>query len=429
MRYGFTHGLALLTAVTAALAVAPCSAQLEGVLGAATRTEATKVHERIYQAAGFGNTFMVLTDDGNVIIDTSLRDTAEKHQKLLRKVSTAPIRYIIFTHAHEDHTTGAAFWKEPDTQVVAQRLFTEMRQYQDRLGEFFARRNAAQFGFDEEKLLEAVRGRRPRVEPTILFDDRHEFELGGTKFELYHTPGETYEHLTVWLPQYKAAFVGDNFYASFPNLYTLRGTRPRWALDYVDSLNKVLALKPEILLPSHGDPITGGDKVAAALSRYRDAIQYVHDATVRGMNDGKDVYTLMREIKLPPELDVGDAYGKVSWSVRGIYEGYVGWFDGDAATMYSEGPQEADVELVRLAGGADAVAKRAVALSEAGEPVRALRLTATALACEPGNEAAMKARAAALKALLARSRNSNERGWLANALRKIESKPPAAATQ
>ena len=118
-------------------------------------------------------------------------------------------------------------WKEAETQVVAQRQFVEMRQYQDRFGEFFARRNAAQFGFDEERAREAARNRRQRIEPSILFDEEYEFELGGTKFQLFHTPGETYDHLTVWLPQHKAAFVGDNFYASFPNIYTLRGTRPR----------------------------------------------------------------------------------------------------------------------------------------------------------------------------------------------------------
>ena len=89
----------------------------------------------------------------------------------------------------------------------------------------------------------------------------------------------------------------------------------------------MLALKPEIVLPSHGLPIKGHDQIVKRLTRYRDAIQYVHDATVQGMNDGKDVFTLMREIKLPAELDVGETYGKVSWSVRGIYEGYVGWFD------------------------------------------------------------------------------------------------------
>lgn len=401
-------------------------AQVEGILGAAARP-VQKVNDKIYLASGFGNTFLVVTDAGNVVIDTSLRDMAERHHKILREVSQAPTRYIIFTHAHEDHTTGASFWKEAGTQVVAQRLFTEMREYQDRLAGFFTRRNAAQFNFDESRLRDAMRQRQLRVEPTILFDETYEFELGGTKFELFHTPGETYEHLTVWMPDYKAAFVGDNFYASFPNMYTLRGTRPRWALDYINSLNKVLALKPEIVLPSHGDPVVGSEQVVTSLTRYRDAIQFVHDETVKGMNEGKDVYTLMREVKLPAELDVGDAYGKVSWSVRGIYEGYVGWFDGDPAMMYSASPTEADRELVKLAGGAAVVAKRAQELVEAGDHVQALRLAGVALAAEADHPEAAQARAAALKALLAKSRNSNERGWLNFGLRRLQ-KPAAATT-
>jgi alkyl sulfatase BDS1-like metallo-beta-lactamase superfamily hydrolase len=422
----FQARIAFVPAAMIVLLARPSYAQLEGVLGAANRP-AIKITSQIYQASGFGNTFMVITDAGNVIIDTSLQNMAQQHHKVLREVSQASTRYIIFTHAHEDHTSGAGLWKEADTQVVAQKMFTDMRQYQDRLAGFFTRRNAAQFGFDEQRLLEVIRTRAPPVEPTILFDDRYEFELGHTKFELLHTPGETYENLAVWLPQSKAVFVGDNFYASFPNIYTLRGTRPRWALDYVDSLNKVLALRPEILLPSHGDAIEGGERIKVALTRYRDAIQYVHDETVKGMNAGKDVYTIMQEVKLPADLDVGDAYGKVSWSVRGIYEGYVGWFDGDPANMYSESPRDADLELVRLAGGAAPVAKRAGELIDAGQHVQGLRLAGVALAAEPGNEAAAKARAAALKALLAKSRNSNERGWLGYGLRQLEKSPDNSA--
>ena len=288
-----------LVAIAVVLCATSSRGQVEGVLGAANGPP-IKVHDQIYAALGFGNTFLVRTEEGNVIIDTSLPDMAQRHHKALTEISPAPIRYIIFTHAHDDHTAGAGLWKQPDTQVVAQRLFVEMRAYQDRLAEFFARRNAAQFGFSEGRLRKAAQNRPPRVEPTTLFDEEFEFELGGTQFQLFHTPGETYEHLTVWMPQFKAAFVGDNFYASFPNMYTLRGTRPRWALDYIDSLNKVLALKPEIVLPSHGEPLVGADKAAAALTRYRDAIQYVHDETVKGMNAGKDVYTLMARSSCRP---------------------------------------------------------------------------------------------------------------------------------
>ncbi len=256
-----------------------------------------------------------------------------------------------------------------------------------------------------------------RFEPEITFDDKYEFVLGGTKFELLHAPGETYDHLCVWVPRYKAAFVGDNYYESFPNIYTLRGTQPRWALDYVASLDKILALEPELVLPSHGIPVVGRQKIVERLTRYRNAILYVHDATVKGMNDGKDVFTLMREIKLPPELDVGEAYGQVAWSVRGIYEGYVGWFDRNPASMYAQPPTAAEPELVRLAGGAGVVAAKSKELGRSGDLVQALRLADAALMVEPKSTTALEAKLAALKSLQAQSRNLIERAWLTTAIR------------
>jgi alkyl sulfatase BDS1-like metallo-beta-lactamase superfamily hydrolase len=256
--------------------------------------------------------------------------------------------------------------------------------------------------------------------PNVLFDETHRVEVGDTTFELFHTPGETPEHLTVWIPKLKAAFIGDNYYESFPNLYTLRGTRPRWALDYVNSLNKVLALEPELVLPSHGEAIRGRDEVKRRLTKYRDAILYVHDATVKGMNDGKDVLTLMREITLPPDLALGESYGRLTWSIRGIYEGYVGWFDGNVSTMFGP-PSQGYGAIVSLAGGPDRVAARARELAEK-EPLTALYLTDMALAVDPTHRASLEARIAALKILDARSNNSNERGWLAAGIRQAEAK-------
>ena len=220
------------------------------------------------------------------------------------------------------------------------------------------------------------------------------------------------------MPRLRAAFVGDNFYESFPNLYTLRGTRPRWALDYVASLDRILALEPDLVLPSHGPAIRGRDEVKRRLTKYRDAIRYVHDATVRGMNDGKDVLTLMREITLPPELAVGESYGRLTWSIRGIYEGYVGWFDGNVSTMFGPASQ-AFPEAVALAGGSDAVASRAAALA-AADPVKALHLTDMALAVDPRHRGALQARIQALKQFDASSGNSNERGWIAAGIRDAE---------
>jgi len=216
----------------------------------------------------------------------------------------------------------------------------------------------------------------------------------------------------VWVPQYKAVFTGDVYYESFPNIYTLRGTQPRWALDYVNSLNKVLALKPEIVLPSHGLPIHGNDEITRRLTRYRDAIQYVHDETVKGMNAGKGVYALMHEIKLPPALEVGESYGNLIWSIRGIYEGYVGWFDLNPATMYDTPATSVYPDVVKLAGGADEIAAVAFERAQAGDAVAALHLTDVALAAEPNNRKSLEARLKALEILRGRCKNTNERGWL-----------------
>jgi alkyl sulfatase BDS1-like metallo-beta-lactamase superfamily hydrolase len=433
--------------LTLALA-APAAAQPQERFGANQPTGAgagqTKALDfaggRIFQATGFGNTFMVTTKAGNVIIDTSLPTNAARHHALLKAVSAAPIKDIILTHSHGDHTGGVPAWKEAGTHVIGQANEVEFRNYQTRLEGFFVARNSAQYNAPAGALGAGARGynapagalgagaRGIGASPgnyaaaplaDVLFDKEYRFKLGDLTFDCLAMPGETPDMLNVWIPELKALFIGDNYYASFPNMYTLRGTLTRPALNYVQSIDKVLALKPEIVLPSHGNPIVGAANVQRVLTQYRDAILYVHDATVRGMNQGKDAFTLMKEIKLPPELEVGEGYGAISWSVRGIYEGYAGWFDGDPATMYSTAPPQAYAEIVRLAGGAGPVAARAEGLV-ATDPALALRLTSAALDAEPKNPAALAARRHALEGLLAASQNSNESGWLHAGLNRVE---------
>jgi alkyl sulfatase BDS1-like metallo-beta-lactamase superfamily hydrolase len=382
--------------------------------------EPIKINDGIYQAVGFGNTFLVVTPAGNVVIDTSIAGMATKHYDMLRKLSDAPIKYIILTHGHGDHTGGVHLWKQPGTEIIAQKNFPAFRAYQELIKGYLNRSSAAQFNFELQRVNAASNSPNQQVTPTITFDDKYEFELGSVKFEIFHTPGETPDALTVWIPKYKAAFVGDNLYDSFPNIYTLRGTQPRWPLEYIASLDKVLSLKPELVLPSHGLPIQGADKVVERVTKYRDAIRYVHDETVKGMNEGKDVFTLMREIKLPAELDLGEDYGKVSWSVRGIYEGYVGWFDRNPATMYASPPTAADNDLVQLAGGAAIVAAKSREVSESGDAVRGLRLADAALANEPTNREALEAKLFALKTLQAGTRNGLEHAWLGYGMRQTQ---------
>ena len=382
--------------------------------------QALKINEAIYQANGFGNTFMITTPDGNVIVDTSSPALAKHHVDLLKAVNGGPVKYIILTHAHGDHTGGAALWKEPGTQILSQKNAVAFRAYQRRLGGFFATRNAAQFGLAATPPNTGAGIRAPIPDPTILFDEEYRFTLGGVEFNVFHTPGETPDHLTVWVPKYKAAFIGDNYYESFPNMYTLRGTEPRWPLEYISSLNKVMQLKPEILLPSHGRVIEGNAEIGRRLTQYRDAIQYVHDEVVKGMNAGKDVFTLMRDVRLPAALEVGEGYGKLTWSVRGIYEGYAGWFDMNPATMYDVPASSVHSDITRLAGGPERLAKLAVEQVQQGRNVEALHVTAMALAADPHNRPALEARLLALAALRELSHNTNEQGWLDYSIRQTQ---------
>jgi alkyl sulfatase BDS1-like metallo-beta-lactamase superfamily hydrolase len=326
-------------------------------------------------------------------------------------------------------------WREKGTEIIAQDEHYEFVNYQNRLKGLFSQRNAAQFPslnvvqLSELELAQGVENFGAEIVPTILFEDDYRFELGGVTFDVLHTPGETYDHLSVWIPDYKAAFVGDNFYTSFPNMYTLRGTKPRWALDYVDSINRILALQPEILVPSHGDAILGVDEIERQLTRYRDAILYVHDQTVLGMNQGKDVHTLMAEIVLPSDLDIGEGYGRISWSVRGIYESYMGWFDGNPSTMFNTAIDAAYPDIVRLAGGANGVAELAETQIAEGDLELALHTADIALRAEPSNVRALTARLSAFQALLEASDNSNEIGWLQFGVRESQEALDAAGSQ
>lgn len=379
-----------------------------------------KINDAVYQASGFSNTFMVVTSEGNVIIDTSIFLTAAAHKAALQAINSGAVKYIILTHAHADHIGGVALWKQDGTKVIAQRNQIDFLNYEKRMAPLFLRRNLAQFS-----LLFGVTQLPPYADPdapvenfggvpvaTDFFDTFHEFTLGGLTFQMLHTPGETPDHLTVWIPEYKIAFTGDNYYLSFPNLYTLRGTEPRKALEYVQSLDTVLSWNPEILAPSHGDPLYGPAHIQETVSKYRDAIQYVHDETVQGLNAGKDVYTLMREIELPPDLAQSEVYGNIPWSVRGIYEGYIGWFDGNVSNMYDTPARSIHAELVERAGGAEVIAARAAELVEQGDLKRALHMADVALEVDPQNVTALQAKRQAVDQIFNGTFNLNELGWL-----------------
>jgi alkyl sulfatase BDS1-like metallo-beta-lactamase superfamily hydrolase len=207
---------------------------------------------------------------------------------------------------------------------------------------------------------------------------------------------------------------------SFPNIYTLRGTRPRPALDWISSIDKVLSLQPDVVLSGHGDPIFGNREITKRLTRFRNAIQYVHDEVVKGMNSGKDVFTLMQEIQLPASFNLSESFGKVSWSVRGIYDGYAGWFDTNPASMYPQPPSSVYPDLMKLAGGPEPIVQAALDKLKDGKPVEALHLTDVVLDSDHKNIAALNARLKALNYLEDRCQNFIEEGWLQYGIAKTK---------
>jgi len=377
----------------------------------ARTVKGVKVTDQIFMATDMSRTYLVVTPEGNVVIDTTTRDSAPRHYEVLRGMSSAPVKYILLTHAHEDHVGGVHLWKEEGTEVIAQRRFVEYMHYRERLAGFFQYRNEAQF-LAPPRDVKSKGNFAADIPTTMLFDSEYKFEFGGLTFHMMHTPGETWDHSTVWIPELKAAFIGDNYYSSFPNIAALRGAPPRFALDYVNSIDIVLALDPELVLVAHAPPLVGKEEIQSTLGEYRDAIEYVHDATVRGLNEGKDVFTVMNEVKLPERFEIEESYGGVAWSVRGIYHGYAGWFDGQPATLLSESPDVKIRELVELAGGVDEVVARAEALEEEGDLVLSLNMADAALAADPNHPGALAVRVSLLTTLGRGEKNFNARSWI-----------------
>lgn len=394
-------------------------------LAPATAERAQEVAPGIWCSPGLSNAYLLTTADGRVVVNTGMGFESQVHRANFDAVDSSPIRYIIVTQGHYDHVGGLDTMRDPATQVIAQANWRQWRDDNDRLAAY--RANNSAFAFSE-KLVSGIAAIRRRFgdrlpaqashAADVEVDDTFTLTVGGRTIELLATPGgETTDSMVVWLPDQKICLCGNTFgpvFGHIPNLVTMRGDRYRDALTAIASIERVRGLRPEMLVTGHFDPITGAERIHAELTRLRDAITYIHDRTVEGMNAGTDVYTLMRDIGLPPELEVGQGYGKVSWDVRAIWENYSGWFQHRSTTeLYDVGPDEVSIDLVDLIG-ADALLTRAEEHAAAGRPVHAIYLAEKVVHTEPANARARTALRSAHEQLLASSTNFWESAWLAN---------------
>ncbi len=378
--------------------------------------------DRVHVAVGYGvSTFsFILGNTGVVAVDSgSVPEMSAEAISQLRKRTSLPILALVYTHSHPDHTGGAhAFLDEnPDIEIWGIAHFGDEARRFARNGVSVARRRGIrQAGFllppakrinngiapalyptDDALAGGPSSGPDPRTLPNRTFDTEAMISIGGVRLDVSYNPGETDDQVMIWFPEQRVVFAGDNMYRSFPNLYAIRGTQYRDVRDWCESVDRIRALQADHLVLGHTAPFSGAQEVDEALDVYSRAMWHVYNETITGMNEGKTPDELSQEVTLPSELAdnplLGQYYGNISWGVRAIFAGILGWFDGNPTNLNPLPPTERSQRIATLVGGPDVLYEQAVAALTAGEAQWAAELCdmVLALAHRPAETLKLKA--------------------------------------
>jgi len=394
------------------------------------RKEVIAVTDGVYVAVGYSmaNSILIVGDGGTIIVDTTTKiDDAQAVRAEFAKISRAPVRAIVYTHSHPDHTGGASVFAGTDRpDIYSHQLFVDRVPDLGRAG----RDGGDQFGSTLPDALYINGGTgtefgRPSgpaamktgfLPPTKTFsNDRLALTIAGVRMDLLHTPGETSDGISVWLPDKRVLLTGDLFLKAFPNLYAIRGAAPRPVEQWVASLTKLVALRAEHVVPGHTRPVIGEANAGAALTAYRDGIKSIFDQTVEGMKRGERPDELVAHVKLPPQLAdspyLQEYYGTVEWSVRAIYSDRLGWFDGNATHLFPLPEADRAQRIVALAGGVAQTLSRTRDALDMQDFRWAAELTDCVLAVDASNADAKRLKARALTELGERQTSANARNY------------------
>ncbi len=420
--------------------------------GAEFERRVYEVTDGVHVAVGFAlaNSILVEGDECVFVVDVlGSSEPAREVRAEFERITPKPIRALVYTHNHADHVFGGRGFVPEGSGEVEVYAHETTEYYIDRIVSvirpIISTRSTRMFGTalpteGADRIVNAGIG--PFLEighgggelgllrPTRTFADRLETEICGVEVELVHAPGETNDQLFVWLPEKRVLMPGDNVYRAFPNLYTIRGTLYRDVLGWAKSIDAMRERRPEHLVPSHTRPVSGAEEIDAILTAYRDAIQFVHDQTIRGMNRGLTPDELVEAVRLPPHLRdhpfLQEFYGTVEWSVRSIFTGYLGWFDGDGATLSPAPPDERARGYAELAGGMAALVAATRDALDAERFEWAAELAGHALRVEPDHAEARSLKAAALRRLGQRSISPNGRNFFLTQARELEGRSEVA---
>jgi len=374
----------------------PVGGYLEGL------AEAT---EDVAFVPSFANVSAFATADGLVLVDTGSVFVADAVHQTLRQWTTLRLNTSIYSHGHIDHVFGVPVFEEeakehgwPAPVVVAhEALPARFDRYIFTAG-YNAIINQRQFG---------VPGMTWPTEyryPDRTYTDHLGLEVGGVALELHHARGETDDHTWTWVPDKKVLCSGDLFIWASPNAGNPQKVQ-RYPREWAAALRQMVALGPEVLLPGHGFPILGAGRVRQALSDTADLLDSLVDQTLALMNAGARLDEILHTVAAPADLlarpYLRPVYDEPEFIVRNIWRLYGGWWDGNPATLKPAPESALAAEIADLAGGASALADRALALVETasteadhGAALRvAAHLVELAALAAPADPAAHRARA------------------------------------
>eukprot|EP00127_Corallochytrium_limacisporum_P002773 Clim_evm17s139 gene=Clim_evmTU17s139 len=348
------------------------------------KEQVIKVTDDVYVAVGYAlaNTIMIEGPKSIIIIDVAeSEDAARDVMKEFRKITKKPVGGVIYTHFHSDHIGGTnVFLEEAEDrnkvpiwahETTGQRML----QFGSVMAPIAYYRAAHQFGtFLSPPALENC-GIGPKIRvgkdekislvtPTHTYKGEHkDIVIDGVKLRLVYAPGETDDQTVVFYDKGRVLFAADNFYESFPNLYAVRGVPNRDTMQWARSIDIMAKTMPDVMVPSHSLPVEGRDEIQRRLQNYRDAIQFVHDQSVRHMLNRRHPDEICSLVQLPKHLAteeyLKEFYGTVGWSAKSVFAGYLGWFSGYEEDLWKLTPGDYADRIVKMVGSTSKVLEEA----------------------------------------------------------------------
>jgi alkyl sulfatase BDS1-like metallo-beta-lactamase superfamily hydrolase len=381
------------------------------------------LHGHIHTAFAFApsNCTLIEGRDACVLVDTlPTVEYAKPVAERFRGLTGKPIVAVIYTHFHIDHVSGISEFvsledvRSGKVEVLGQEALTaNLVQDGGLVAPIMGRRALFQFGYQLPSGEAGVigtgiggvnkQGVRHFIQPTRTIKEALDIEVSGIRLHLVHLPSETEDQIAVWLPDEKTLISADIIQGeSFPNIYAIRGTRFRSPMQWAKSIDRLRAFGAETLIPHHGRPVEGKEAVEDVLVSYRDAIQFMHDQTVRYMNKGyrpdeiADIVTMPAHLAQHPWL--GEYYGSFKHSLRNVYTGYLGWYQGDPVELDPLPWRERARRYVAQMGGRESVIDAAQRAIEGGDLMWAADLLTWVIRADLNDVEARELKAAALRA-------------------------------